>query len=62
MSKGRHTRRVTPGRRDRMRAAVPHGPHEPCTCTGCSFCTGGILGCTCDIDWTAAAEIRMEEQ
>lgn len=30
---------------------APHGPQEPCTCTGCWACTGRVLGCTCDIDW-----------
>lgn len=30
---------------------IPHGPDEPCTCTGCWFCEGGEVGCECDIDW-----------
>lgn len=30
---------------------VPHGPNDPCTCTGCWACPGNVLGCTCDIDW-----------
>lgn len=43
-----------------MRKAVPHGPDEPCTCKGCGACKGGEYGCTCDIDWDAAQEIRDE--
>jgi hypothetical protein len=30
---------------------IPHGPKEPCTCTGCTGCVGREVGCTCDIDW-----------
>lgn len=29
----------------------PHGPYEPCTCTGCGVCDGRVYGCTCDINW-----------
>lgn len=29
----------------------PHGPDDPCTCPGCTFCTGHEIGCTCDIGW-----------
>lgn len=29
----------------------PHGPQEPCTCTGCRYCPGHKYGCTCDINW-----------
>lgn len=29
----------------------PHGPDEPCTCTGCWACAGHVVGCTCDIAW-----------
>jgi hypothetical protein len=29
----------------------PHGPDEPCTCDGCTSCTGRVVGCTCDIAW-----------
>ncbi len=46
----------------RMKKAVPHGPDEPCTCTGCWACTGGVVGYTCDIDWDAAAELQREWQ
>lgn len=35
---------------------VPHGPDEPCTCSGCWGCSGHVIGCTCDIDWDAVAE------
>lgn len=35
----------------RMNEAVPHGPEEPCTCSGCWACKGRVIGCTCDIDW-----------
>lgn len=31
---------------------VPHGPDEPCTCTGCWACKGAELECSCDIDWS----------
>jgi len=41
----------------------PHGPTEPCTCDGtaadgtpCGACTGHVTGCTCDIDWSCAAD------
>lgn len=46
--------------RRRMAEAVPHGPGEPCTCDGCWACAGRVLGCTCDIDWDAAAELRAD--
>jgi hypothetical protein len=41
-----------------MPIAVPHGPDEACTCDGCGACTGNIYGCTCDVDWDMAKEIR----
>lgn len=37
----------------------PHGPNEPCTCDGCHFCTGHVVGCTCDINWDAITERRL---
>lgn len=37
----------------------PHGPDEPCTCDGCHFCDGHVVGCTCDINWDALAERRL---
>jgi len=42
-----------------MKIAVPHGPDESCTCDGegCS-CAGAEYGCTCDIDWDLARDIR----
>jgi hypothetical protein len=43
-----------------MKQAVPHGPNQPCTCAGCHACAGHVKGCTCDIDWDAAAELRQE--
>jgi len=43
-----------------MREAVPHGEYEPCTCTGCAFCFGHELGCTCDIDWATVVELEVE--
>lgn len=48
----------------RMAKAMPHGPNEPCTCDGTTVdggpcvCTGHVLGCTCDIAWDEAAELR----
>lgn len=48
-----------------MIEAVPHGPDEPCTCDGTTVsgdpcvCTGHVVGCTCDIAWDTAAELRM---
>lgn len=41
-----------------MPVAVPHGPDEPCTCKGCGACRGQKYGCTCDVDWDLANEIR----
>lgn len=41
-----------------MKVAVPHGPDEPCTCKGCGACKGDVYGCTCDIDWDWAQELR----
>jgi hypothetical protein len=41
-----------------IQVAIPHQPDEPCTCLGCGACTGKVHGCTCDIDWDLAAEIR----
>ena len=38
----------------------PHGPDEPCTCVGCWACAGHEMGCTCDIDWDAMAEMRFD--
>ena len=43
-----------------MAAAVPHGPDEPCTCPECWACAGRVVGCTCDLDWCAAAELRTD--
>ena len=37
----------------------PHGPDDPCTCTGCWACAGSVRGCTCDIDWEGIAEGRL---
>lgn len=37
-----------------MCTGFPHGPTEPCTCDGCTQCTGRVTGCTCDIDWPCA--------
>jgi hypothetical protein len=42
------------------RYVVPHGPDEPCTCDGCWACEGRVVGCTCDIDWDAMAEARLD--
>lgn len=48
----------------KMDEAMPHGPDEPCTCDGChngeTGCTGRTPGCTCDIDWSAAAELHRD--
>lgn len=45
-----------------MKVAVPHGPDEACTCDGChdgkTGCKGRTHGCTCDVDWDLAMEIR----
>ncbi len=43
-----------------MKKAVPHGPDESCTCDGCTGCTGHVIGCTCDIDWDRAMELRRD--
>lgn len=39
---------------------APHGPDEPCLCPGCWACDGLEMGCTCDIDWDAMAEARLD--
>jgi len=48
----------------RMDEAMPHGPNDPCTCSGChggkTGCTGYVVGCTCDIDWDAARELQEQ--
>jgi hypothetical protein len=41
-----------------MKVVVPHGPDEQCTCEGCGVCSSRVWGCTCDIDWDLAVEIR----
>lgn len=41
-----------------IKIAVPHGPYESCTCVGCGACEGQTYGCTCDIDWELARDIR----
>lgn len=42
-----------------MDVAIPHGPNEVCTCPGCGpGCTGNAYGCTCDVDWDLAQDIR----
>lgn len=66
MSKGRHIHKAKKANPSadlaaRLAAAVPHGPDEPCTCSGCWACTGHVTGCTCDIDWAAAAEARLDQ-
>lgn len=33
----------------------PHGPDEPCTCSGCWACPGGEVGCACDINWSCTS-------
>lgn len=43
---------------DLIQIAVPHGPDEPCTCEGCPACKGKVYGCTCDVDWDLAREVR----
>lgn len=45
--------------RCRMAVAFPHGPNEPCTCDGCWACAGHVVGCTCDIDWDEATDLRL---
>lgn len=47
---------------EKMKQAVPHGPDEPCTCTGCWACKGGEPGCTCDIDWDTMNELIQERR
>lgn len=32
-----------------------------CSCEGCWACGGHEQGCTCDVDWDAIAEARLEE-
>ena len=45
-----------------MAKAMPHGPEDPCSCTGTNIhgqpcvCEGHVIGCTCDIDWE---EVRL---
>lgn len=40
----------------------PHGPDDPCTCTGCSSCDGFEVRCACDIDWEAMREVKEDAQ
>ena len=42
-----------------MSGPCPHGPDEPCTCTGCRACPGHVIGCTCDINWDEITERNL---
>jgi hypothetical protein len=33
-----------------------------CSCDGCWACSGHEPDCTCDVDWDAIAEARMDDR
>ena len=48
-----------------VKAALPHEPDEPCTCSGypncpidpVSSCTGNLVGCICDLDLVSYLDV-----
>jgi hypothetical protein len=51
-----------------FRAAFPHDPNQPCTCAGypncpitqLTTCTGHLVGCYCDLDFTAYQKLVIQ--